>query len=281
VKTRYFVVVLWSTFMLCISVVAQTTYEETIVRSAYAKLRYALEQVPVTQLAGEAIGIAVPKDAALLSSDQRIAQVKFNITLSDFVVGKAQDVLTRRVGDLISSPLGERLFVASGQHAYIEHPKQLEWYEPKANWQPTDPTPSEVLNRDLQGFLDLQWQQKQPSVWKTYASYSVTVTYQGKTVGPYKALFMFGRNSKGEETIEPEDGTIPATALAEAMHEHLFADAFVSGQLRQQQFVRDWVDRKRQSMNCSETQGVCCDLVHLECGPDASLVEKARKGGLQ
>lgn len=260
---------------------AQMTHEESVVRNAYAKLRFAIEQVPVIQVAAEAIGIPVPKDADSLSSEQRIAKVTLNITLSDFVIGKAQDVLTRRVGELISSPLGEKLHVSLGHHSCIEHGNEFHWFEPTAIWEPTDPVPSEITNLDLRGFLDLQWQHKQPNTWKTYASYSVTVTYQGKTVGPYKALFMFGRNSDGNETIEPEDGTIPTTALAEAMHASLFADALTNTGLWHQQFIKDWVVAKRQSLNCSESQGVCCDLVRLECGPDASLVDKARKGESQ
>ena len=89
---------------------------------------------------------------------------------------------------------------------------------------------------------------------------------------------MFGHDSKGDEVVEPEDGTIKATALADAMHEHLFADAFVNTVLRDVPVVRSFVDAQQQgpTAKCFTEQGVCCDLSRLQCGPSQSAVEKAR-----
>jgi hypothetical protein len=98
---------------------------------------------------------------------------------------------------------------------------------------------------------------------------SVTVTYQGKSRGPYKALSIFGHDAKGNEVVEPEDATIDPTGLVEASHELLFPDAFVITRLRTFPVVTNWLNATQMSgPNCSVGQGdVCCDLVKLKCGP--------------
>ena len=260
---------------------AQMTREETIVRTAYAKLGFAIEQFPVSQLAMEAVGIEPPKALKSISSDQRIANAQININLSDFVVGDAHDILTRKVVDLINPAVQERLDVQLGWHSYADG-QDFQWFTPTASWQPVSPVPPEVADLNLQDFFKLQWQQKQPnSVWQSYASYSVTVSYRGKTVGPYQALFMFGHDANGNETVEPEDGTIDAVAIAASMREHLFADALVKTRMRDVPFVTNWVNAKqRTGLHCSEEQGVCCDPSSLRCGPAQSVVEKGRSMAL-
>ncbi|HKV78530.1 MAG TPA: hypothetical protein VJP02_10340 [Candidatus Sulfotelmatobacter sp.] len=254
---------------------AQMTHEETVVRGAYAKLSFAMEQAPIFQLAFEATGALVPKEVASLSTAQRIANAQLTVSLSDFLVGNAKDILTRRVVDLINPAQQERLVIDEAWHSYHDG-REFRWYEPKGSWQSVrESIPSDVEAMTLEDFFKLQWQQRNPtSLWQTYAWYSVTVTYQGRTVGPYKALFMFGHDSNGGEIVEPEDGTIDAVAIAASMREHLFADVFVSANLRDVPVVSKWVTAKQQALNCSDSQGVCCDLARLQCGPAQSLVQR-------
>jgi hypothetical protein len=255
------------------------THEETVVRSAYAKLSFATEQVAVARLAMEATGLATPKQLAGLTSDQRIADAQLNITLGDFVVGNVTDILSKKATGLIAPAIGEKLYITEGYHSYIDNRQEYHWFEPIPKWVPADPVPTELASMDLGAFLDSQWHQTQ--AWATYASYSVTVTFQGKSAGPYKALFLFGHDDKGNETVEPEDGTVDAIVLARVMQKHLFADALISSRLRDVPLVKNWVAAKQQPPNCAEDQGVCCDPSSLHCGPSATRVEKAQQGGVQ
>src|SRR5260370_31520828 len=92
---------------------------------------------------------------------------------------------------------------------------------------------------------------------------------------------MFGHDGNGNETVEPEDGTIDAVAIAASMREHLFADALVKTRMRDVPFVTNWVNAKqRTGLHCSEEQGVCCDPSSLRCGPAQSVVEKGRSMAL-
>lgn len=258
-------------------VFAQMTHEETVVRSAYAKLGFAIEQVAVSQLAMEAVGVPTPKELASVSKESRLANSQINFDLADFEVGNAQDILTRQVVDFINPPQQEQLNIQLGRHSYHDG-QEFQWFSPIARWRPATPVPPEVASMNLRDFFQLQWKQQQPtSVWQTYASYSVTVTYQGKTVGPYRALFMFGHDANGGEIVEPEDGTTDAIGIAAAMREHLFADALVKTRLRDVPVASNWINAKQQdAQNCSEDQGVCCDLSHVRCGPSQSAVEKGR-----
>ena len=271
-------------FLLCLLpalAMGQATHEETIVRSAYARLSYSIDQLPVSRLAMEAGGVPVPREVASLSSNERIAAAHISISLRDFVVGNAKELLSRKVADTIQ-PMADRLDIVSGVHSLISNKQEFHWYEPIASWAAAEPpAPGSLEALTVADFLKMQWQGKNVAAWQSYVSYLVTVNYKGKTVGPYKALFIFGHDTKGGEVVEPEDSVIDATALAGAMAEPLYAGALTSDRLKDVPAVRDWVDAKQQSANCYEAQGVCCDLGRLECGPDAAIVEKARKGGSQ
>lgn len=246
---------------------AQMTNQEKVVRAAYAKLSYAIEQRGVTQLAMEAIGAAHKAPPAPYG---------FSVRLDNFTMGNAKDILDRRVIDLISPATNRVLDIQLGRHSYIAGGKESQWFEPTAKWGAASPANQDADRLTIRDFLQLQWQGAQAaSTWQTYASYSVTVSYQGETAGPYQALFLFGRDSRGEEVVEPEDGTINAVALAAAMHEHIFADAFVTTELRNIPVVANWVNEREQA-DCSEDLDRCCELSSLRCGPRRSLVEKER-----
>jgi len=137
---------------------AQMTHEETIVRSAYARLKFAIEQAPVSQLAMEGVGAPVPSEFASLSSEQRISSSQIGIRLSDFVIGNAQDILGRKAGDLISSAIGQRLDIQSGGYSIVSKGRASSgWYVPRVSWQAADTTPPELAERSLRDFLASQW----------------------------------------------------------------------------------------------------------------------------
>ncbi len=250
---------------------AQMTHEETIVRTAYAKLAYATEQDAVIRLAREAgEGRVVPKEYSKAASEQRIANAQIVFTLSDFVVGNISDIANRKVTDFVSPAIGEKLVaqtqtnsVSDGGQVTIMHSVQLTW-QPAAESLPPD-----EQDMKIEEFYERQWHTIRPQgLWQRYASYSVTVSYLGKARGPYKALFAFGHNADGSEFVEPEDSTTDATSLAEVLAQPLFPDGLTQNRLRTYPVVADWLERKQMfGPSCSVGQhDVCCDLVKLKCG---------------
>jgi hypothetical protein len=253
---------------------ANMTHEETVVRTAYAKFSYASEEGVIGALAVEALTPERPVDKryAAMTADQRFAAARVSFTLSEFIVGDIDEILDRKALELISTSAGQPVLEGSiGINNYSEPGISAHWNHLDASWQLPHPFPPSELQAlqslKLADLYQLQWQKPRPeSAWQRYASYSVTVTFQGKVVGPYKALFIFGHDDKGNATVEVQDAIVPG--LFSAMYEHLFPDALVLTHMRKYPVVTNWLKAKRVSgASCSSGQGdVCCDLVKLTCG---------------
>jgi|ERR1700691_428580 len=260
--------------------IAQMTHEETMVRTAYAKFAYASEQYVMTQLAIESMGpvVGLPTNRTGITNDQRVAAAQVSFTLSDFVVGNVEDIISRRAVDFISPARGEMLVASQGVSNFAEGGTMFQARSIQPQWQPVPPEPQEVPSTKVGELYQAQWHADRPmGLWQRYASYSVTVTFQGKSYGPYKALFLFGHDMKGDEVIYPEDGTTDARGLAFVMHEHLFPDALLRTRLRSSPVVTSWLNARQMSgASCSAGQGdVCCDLAKLQCGPGSEDVADA------
>jgi hypothetical protein len=271
---------------------AQMTHEETRVRTAYAKLAYAVQQGAIGELAMEAnnpVGMPIRQEYAGMTNRQRLDAAEVTFTLTDLVIGDASDILHRKMVDLIT-PEWDLVDVLStnGNQGWNYNDSGLEtgWKPLELHWKPTDPTPPE-RRAATEGFTAAQVYQinatgdtqskDQPlpeGLWQRYASYSVTVTFQGKTRGPYKALFIFGTDSKGNpgnERLTIYD-PVAGSGLGYAMSQRLFPEAFVVTRLRTLPIVAHWLEANQMSSgpNCSISmdQGdICCDLVKMKCGP--------------
>jgi len=211
------------------------SHEETVVRTAYAKLAYASQLGTISELAQEAGGNGFPVSTQHIgmTTAQRFAESQINFTLDDFVVGNASDILNQRVITFVTPPTPEVLVAYRGSMSRSEAGLDTRWDSISLKWQPgPGPVPPEGQKLMLGEVLaDDQLAQNRP-LWQRYASYMVTVNFQGKSQGPYKAMFMFGRGSKGNEVVRPIDTITGATGLAEALHGQLFPDAFLLTRLR-------------------------------------------------
>jgi hypothetical protein len=263
--------------------------EETIVRSAYAKMAYAVKQQAV---------LVIAKDEALLPKKQRVlpqdsksidamlAAADVTVTLKDFVIGNVSDILGKKVSELISPPqafllrsfLQEWSFTESGGKPQPCNGLELRW-EPNSN-----PPGEESANLKFDDVYKLQWGVDRPkTAWQTYVGYTVAVTFQDKTEG-YHAMFIFGHDENGNNVAQPVDPTTDNSALAEALHEPLFPAALVSTRLRSSVTAANWIAANQISdSSCSVGKGdVCCNLDRLKCGPshaDVSAALAQQNGG--
>jgi hypothetical protein len=274
---------------------AQMSHEEIRVRTAYAKLTYAVEQGVVGELACEAInpGGPVREQYAGMTKDQRMAAVTVTFMLSDFVIGDAKEIVNHKLVDLITPDwdLVDVLSTDGNQGMnYNDNGLATGWKSAEMHWKPTDPTPLEkqVLLSEFtlaqvyqvnatRGDLQSKDKPLPEGLWKRYASYSVTVTFQEKTRS-YKSLFLFGTDSKGtpgNEQVTVYDPVV-GSGLQYAMTQPLFPEAFVVTHLRTLPIVTNWLQANQMSgPNCSTSAAkgdVCCDLVKLKCGPKSEDV---------
>ena len=249
---------------------AEMSHEETVVRNAYAKFAYAAEQKVVGDLASEANGAHVWEGNVVLTTGQRLAAAQVDFTLQDFVVGNISDILTRKAVDLISPAAGEELAAGLAQGGFDDRGLATHWSGIEPGWRPARVLSPGLLAITIADEYREAWQKDSPNaVWERYASYSVTVSFQGKSSGPYKALFAFGHDNKGNEVIEPEDATVSVTALGFVLKTQLFPASFALSHMRTFPVVSDWLQARQMfSQSCPVGQGdVCCDLVELKCGP--------------
>jgi len=250
--------------------IADVTPEEAVVRMAYAKFAYAAEQEVIGRLAAEVDEAGPPAGHPRLDTDHRLDDARISFKLSDFVVGNLNDIINRRAADLISPPAGEILAATTSVQTFADGGANtsLEGLQPR--WREANVTTPEALNATLGELHEREWRSQAPTTtWGRYASYSVTVTFQGKSRGPYKALFVFGHDAKGNVMVIPEDDTTDSLALAAVVSERLFPDPLVRSWLRGYPVVADWLAaRQKFGGTCAPGQGdVCCDLILLECGP--------------
>jgi hypothetical protein len=250
---------------------AEMSHEETIVRTAYAKFAYASQQSVIGELALEANGKRIPQQYADMSKEERIAAAQITFTLSDFVVGDVRDVLKRKVTDFITPSDSEIIESSQRISSYTDADTGLvtHWNSINARWDKAHPIPPNIDALTVDDLYRLQWKQARPEgVWQSYAAYSVTVRFQGKTRGPYKALFLFGHDAQGKELVEPKDVIAGSVGLGQVLTQGLFPEGFVSSKLRTYQVVSDWVSANQVSNpRCAVGSGdVCCDLVKLQCG---------------
>lgn len=144
----------------------------------------------------------------------------------------------------------------------------LHWLN--VDWQPGRAVPPQAMNLTIQDAYDMQWKAAfaESTLSQRYASYTVTLRYKGKVRGPYKAMFVFGHDAKGNEVVQPSDPTADNIALGYALQLPLFPDGLVRTRLREYPVVADWLEANTVPGACSAGNGnLCCDLERVKCGP--------------
>jgi len=260
--------------LLSVLASAQLSHEETVVRSAYAKLTFAVEQRPLFEFAEESMGIPVAKENVNLSTDQRIAKEELTISISNFEIEGPSAIWDQNFFALLPRT-PSRLAIDDNHHQYGVGGYMYSWYEPHAHWESSRPDQPEAGKATFGYWCDVQ-QPQMKQRWQSVATYFVTVTYHAQTVGPYKALTLFGHDANGNEVVSPVDRTLENSSIAAVMAEpNLLNEALVSSHVRDLPVIARWVSDKQQTLNCSEKQGVCCDLARMKCGPADSVIRKA------
>jgi hypothetical protein len=273
----------------------EMSHQETVTRSAYARMKYAAEQEPVCVVANDGVLPVkyrkLPQDAK--SIDAMLAAAKVTITLKDFAIGNVGDILDKKISAVLDSPPdGDILRSNPREWTFTEYgskPQPCNGLTLKWERNPFPPG-DESANLKFDDVYRLLWGIERPkTAWQTYALYSVAITYQNKTRS-YRAMFVFGHDENGNEVVEPCDPITDNAALAEALHEPLFPSALVSTRLRLNPVAANWIAANQvadfenirlaagglhQSIAACAAGDVCCDLQTLKCGPIRSDVSAA------
>jgi hypothetical protein len=252
---------------------ASISHEETVVRTTYAKMAYAVQLKTIANLAMQAYqGKAVDRASAASAIDADT--IKFDIR--DVTVGNLADISSAKPTDFLSFPGDQSAlrFASGGLNVDDMGNKSfLVWGS--LRW-----GPAQIRLNDANGNIPLNEaisldgsQIASTAVFRRYAAYTVTATYQGKTLGPYKALFAFGTTATGAEAVMPMD--LMVEGLDFAIKQELQPRALLETHYRDIPLVSDWLIKgERIEPSCSPGK-ICCDAAPMQCGVPQPDVVKA------
>jgi len=248
------------------------SHEETVVRMVYSKLDYLTQLDVVSKAALDSYG-GRPIDEAQIQ--QQLSDARIEVTLSNFKAGPVSDILDKKWSDYwaIPSPPQEVLEVRVNNHTFKDNDlPMVSWQTAVAKWKPADPPPApEVLdqlqNQTVKDMLEMN-NKITPSeiVYSRYVSYSVTARFQGKS-NTYRALYLFGTDSKGVEKASPGDPFTVMNGLSFDTPQNFYPDGLLHSHLREVPVLADWLNAHQMSdEQCSAagTKDFCC--VGSRCG---------------
>ncbi len=242
--------------------VAEMSHEETVVRTAYAKLSYAVDLNTVYRV--------TQRNRKISASDlaREIENRALRFTLSDFEVGNLADIGDRKYLDLAGQ-------YPDGQDVIHSYPATVNMTEggptitsdtAAAQWGPGQNAVSPVLT--VKAMLPIMEQESGISPLVRYCSYTVTVSLGGRS-RTYKATFLFGGNNQvaaGDTVVDINGG-----ALEYFLTHPVYPDVLLRTTLRKNPAVRGFLESNRGTADASCKQGdICCDALSLQCGLPAA-----------
>lgn len=267
--------------VVCLPSLAQTTHEEKVVRTDYAKLSFAAQLGMVWHTArGHSGWPSLSDSEALRHSMQN--QLRFE--LSGFKVGNVNEIMPESWDSLVSSP-DEAIKIDYREVPFtIQTPKSrvatqiiyadTSWIHARKGDRLMDhivTVAEELPHISASGpALTVRGNEK----WQRYASFGVIATLGGKTLS-YRAMFLFRNGSDGHETVLPLDYATQM-GIVPFLNSPMYPSALVETSLREIPFVQGWLIANTISGCKKRTQPeVCCDQKTERCGIAAEDLERS------
>ena len=236
----------------------ERTHEETVVRTAYAKLSYAVDLRTVFTSNPNST------DAAELTQQIEVHGLRF--WLSNFETGNLADILDARYPDVF----GE---YANGQDV-IETSVTAEGYSD--NGAPAVTTEMATAqwatghgvapNLTVGQMMPAMEQESGIRPLRRYCTFTVTATLAGRS-RTYKAAFFFAEDGQGAPSAAAMVH-LGGGALKHFLLHPVYPSVFLSTPLASRSAVRSFIaDTQRSESSCKAGTGdVCCDVDRLYCG---------------
>jgi len=246
--------------------------EEEVVRNAYAKVELLCSLKPITE-AGTSQLSDSKVDQQLISNKVKEATPSFELT--DFKTGEIADIAGEPWEKFVTPPtLGGR--VLSG--GFITFPfsdsgNLYRWQAAQVSWSEFQSyTPDQVkglFDRSVGETIKVvsPYWSNTPATYTRYASYTVDVTFQAHSTGPHKAIFFFGTDSHGVESVALNDLTSGVQPLWDAIQTTQYPTGLLQSSLRDTPTVASWIrENEMPTASCLPTKGddICCS--HGHCG---------------
>jgi hypothetical protein len=254
--------------------VAQMTHEETVVRTAYARLSYAAQTGVLLRYAEEA-RVGNGETAADLKNEMN-SQLAFQFRF--FNVGNLADIADTRWDALVSKPQLDLIIVAFG---YDKLPMKVGVNDPfsgmssvTASWQRWEEYDADWSMPVKQVIAELPRDTGKPEVvYSRYAAYSVTVSLAGRQ-RTYQAIFLFGRNPDGSEAVYFIDHVLGMGVLDTAMQRSLYPQPLLETYLRELPGIAEWISSAGVPSNTT-AEDIACNVITGVCGIPKNLLQES------
>lgn len=259
------------------------SHEEEVVRSTYAALSFQCSLKPIAKAAMERDQDFVNEQAVQRESEA--ATPIFEIT--HMVVGNISSIQSQNWTSRFSFPDKALPAVLSGSRAQQDYSDpetpQAHWTTMSVHWDVDNSyTPERIAAMQAvtvgkaveinSTAAEGTWLGK-AATYTRYATFEVTATFQGRTVGPYTATFFFGKDSSGKEVVAPIDAIVGGSSqlLFNALEQTAYpSDILRSPKLRQSPVVDHWIQAHRSTACSSARTDLCC--ADGKCGlPESSV----------
>lgn len=238
-----------------------STHEEEVVRNTYGALSFLCGLEPISEAARD------HKNPSPTGIDREVAEATPVFDISHFQTGTVASISSQRWSTRFSTPDKDLPTVLVGnamQAGYTTETSTFSWRLMQIRWD-VDNSYTPELTAQIEKWTVGQAIKLGSRNWSAtgtytrYATFEITATFQGKTVGPYTASFFFGKDDKGKEVVAPVDTIVSGQLLWEA----LLPIAYPAGLVRslnanQSTFLDHWIHDNQVSICSSTRSDLCC-----------------------
>jgi hypothetical protein len=251
----------------------QMSHEEQVVRMTYAKLSYAIQVEEVSKIIFDSKVAKKPIDRTIFSSRLKAAELRFE--LSDFKTGNLSAISQTKYSDLVTKPEGgPALAIGAGIWKEVtDDPKETKSDVASARW---------GLAQTLTENWDVPFGEVYPQMevagqHNRFAAYKVTVSFQGRSL-EYRAMFLFGTDAQGQETVLPIDTTsnLNGSALNAFLKRNAYPETLIEGGLGKDPVIYEWLSTNQVSQSPAKRHEAICDPVTLTCGVHSDDLKKLK-----
>ncbi len=247
------------------------SHEETVVRTAYARLTYAA-QLRIVAL--DAMNVSGATHS--ISNDElqeRIKELVPHFEIDNVVVGNLSAIAGEPWENFVTKPDGDLIQItSSGVAPTFTTPNGVtkKWmFYVMTGWT------SHAFDRNWEGITVAKFvsQSSKPNgeIYDRYVSYRVQATLSGRG-RLYNAMFLFGKDSKGKEAIHRIDHIVGMGSLDLVSNQSLYPEAILETYYRELPEIADWI-RANTVSNETKNRDIYCSP--SGCGLPSNWVNKS------
>jgi len=253
---------------------AEMSHEETMVRTAYAKLSYAVDLETAIR--------AVRHNPKITYSQltQEVAKESLTFRLSDFAVADMASVLDQKYSEVFHDIRdgGNVIDIASVAETFTEETggvkaeTRMDLARPRWSRGPLGAVPDSTVAEMLPA-MERESGLSVPLI--RYCTYTVTVTFEGRS-RTYQAEFYFGPEGQpdsGDMVVALGGGALPEL-LVKPVYPQVLVETATYGK---NPALRGFLEANQRSNATCRRGEACCDLSALQCG----IYSADLKGGRQ